>query len=309
MAVIPLAKIIQRILDPHVHFFDISKGEYAWLKIDKPPFWPDKQLINKTFTPESLITDLDFSLYGVVHIEAGFDNAKPCKEVDYLESDVYPSRPNLRFKTIAFIDLLLPEKSFKKQVLKLKKYKSVVGVRYIFDDYGALIEEDKVISANKSTIYKNLKCLERAELIFELQADFSHQKLINYLYNLVVLLPRLQIVINHAGLPEFTHSVNYAVWESALSSFAKMPYCFVKCSGFEMISRTYTHEEVRDVLFRVASLFGAHKMMLASNFPLTLFSTSYAEYWKMLLNCAQSLELPLNAICYTNAKKLYAMHD
>ena len=43
-----------KIIDPHLHLFDLKQGDYHWLKEENPPFWPDKHLIKKSFKETDL---------------------------------------------------------------------------------------------------------------------------------------------------------------------------------------------------------------------------------------------------------------
>ncbi|HCM48032.1 MAG TPA: hypothetical protein DIS98_11195, partial [Colwellia sp.] len=65
------------IIDPHLHLFSHSRGDYHWLKSENPPFWPDKHLLQQNFYIEDLnkaLVNEEIKLKGFVHIEAGFDN-------------------------------------------------------------------------------------------------------------------------------------------------------------------------------------------------------------------------------------------
>ena len=89
-----------KIIDPHVHLFDIAQGDYHWLKPDNSPFWSDKALINKTCVEGDLAfifetdlksepvfsSELELVLASFVHIEAGFDNKRPWRELNNLEA-------------------------------------------------------------------------------------------------------------------------------------------------------------------------------------------------------------------------------
>ena len=74
-----------KIIDPHLHLFDLKQGDYHWLKADNPPNWPDKNVINNTFDEQDLSLSPPLSLAGFVHIEAGFDNLQPWRELNYLQ--------------------------------------------------------------------------------------------------------------------------------------------------------------------------------------------------------------------------------
>ena len=62
-----------KIIDAHLHLFDLQAGEYRWLSPDNPPFWPDKPVIAKNFSESDLVVSAPEQLSGFVHIEAGFD--------------------------------------------------------------------------------------------------------------------------------------------------------------------------------------------------------------------------------------------
>jgi L-fuconolactonase len=292
------ASMMHNIIDPHVHFFDICKGDYTWLTPKNPPYWPDKHLINKNIMPHHLQLNEHCHLQGAVHIEAGFNNNKPKKEVDWLAADVYPQAPDKQFRTIGYIDINSHPESFEKQLLSMLISKTLAGIRVIFDDDGGFL-----IGSLK--IKENLTLLLKSQLIFEFQASFTNTFVINELLKVLVLLPELKAVINHAGLPPLADSKDFGRWHDNIKLFANLPNCYVKCSGFEMTSRAYSKVHVCAVLTAIADLFGYERMMLASNFPLTLFTCSYSAYWSLMLTCAEVTDLPIRKVSYTNAKDLY----
>ena len=89
-----------KIIDPHLHLFNIEQGDYSWLKPQCPPFWPDKPLINKNFVEADLLLPHAMHLAGFVHIEAGFDNQQPWREIDWWQQDY-----TLHFTRVAFADI------------------------------------------------------------------------------------------------------------------------------------------------------------------------------------------------------------
>ena len=99
---------MMKIIDPHLHLFDLTKGSYEWLQANNPPFWSDKALINRSFNEGDLSLISPLSLAGFVHIEAGFDNQQPWRELNYLNNEC-----QFPFAAIASIDLRLDSNSFK----------------------------------------------------------------------------------------------------------------------------------------------------------------------------------------------------
>lgn len=317
MVVTPQGSEMQKIIDPHLHFFDLNKGNYAWLKSSNPPFWPDKSLINKDVMPVDLvINNNELLLIGAVHIEAGFNNEMSQNELRWLEREVYPIETRYVFKSISYIDLKKPSVDFEKQFEFMMIYPTFKGIRCIIDD-------DESFYGCMECVIENLKILECAGILLEMQLSFCDILLTRFLLEAMSKVPKLKLVVNHSGLPPLAFNASikdridpsnendktfineFHTWEKNLALFAELPNCFIKCSGFEMQNREYTKRDVIEIIKRVHAHFGTNKMMLASNFPLTLFTRSYSEYWTLLHECTKEAQLDCERLMHRNAKELY----
>ncbi|ASP49848.1 hypothetical protein B5D82_02585 [Cognaticolwellia beringensis] len=280
-----------KIIDPHLHLFDLSQGNYQWLKPENPPFWPDKILIEKNFSEQDLVLTAPLVLAGFVHIEAGFDNQQPWREIAWLENSC-----NLPFKSIAMIDITLSNEVFLQQLKKLTVYRSVVGVRYILDDDALAILSDK-------TIHKNLESLAVHKLSFELQMPLTDTPAVDCLVEMLTLVPRLKVCINHAGWPRVAEQ-EPSCWLANIKRLATFEQVLIKCSGYEMADRHYPTGWPQQIISRCIESFGIKRVMLASNFPLNLFRASYQQTW------LHNTELPykpeqLQQLCFSNAQDFY----
>lgn len=280
-----------KIIDPHIHLFDLTQGEYGWLKPDSPPLWPDKEAINKTFSEDSLVLQSPLSLSGFVHIEAGYDNQQPEREIDWLESTV---RSN--FRSIACIDLTQPPSLFAKSVQILIQRRSVVGVRHILD------EQAVEILSHRNTL-PNLLLLAGQHLAFECQLSFYDIQGIQALVQLLASLPELKVIINHAGFVETSTPEKWYQWQKSLEMLSFSTQLAVKCSGWEMTDRLFQPDVVYNTSQQCIELLGEHRVMMASNFPLCLFSHSYQSYWQMV--CQTLPPSQLSTLCYENAMNWY----
>ncbi|MCK5818500.1 MAG: amidohydrolase family protein [Psychromonas sp.] len=309
------------IIDPHVHLFNLSQGEYHWLKSENPPDWLDKSVINKNFTQKDLQLNGITFLSGFVHIEAGFNNTKPWRELEYLEQ-ANSALKNLQgtysqsMRTIAGLRLSLAPAVFTEHLNKCLGFRSFVGVRHILDELGfAILSSDN--------ISHNMKALHNAKLIFEVQITFydpqtkvgikTSQSInagINALGKLIKRNHNIRFIINHAGLPpENSNQTAWRQWQNNLKMLACYPNVFLKLSGAEISNRQYTTQWLDLVLSKCITTFGDHRVMLAGNFPLCLFSKdSYQDYWQTLLNLSVFKALSTsqkNALCHDNAFKIY----
>lgn len=281
-----------KIIDPHVHFFDLEKGDYAWLKPENPPFWPDKAKIHQNFSPSDLRLSKNLSLSGFVHIEAGFDNENPWQEIQWLEKQA-TRNPAFSFKSIACINLLQSPQSFLATLTRLKQFKSVVGARHILDNAAQIQTEKNVIL--------NFKQLADFGLLFEAQFDVSDTEQALIWLHLAKSFPTLRMVLNHAGFPPREQSQK---WKNNIHALSAIPSLWVKASGWEMSDRHYPNHAILKQVKCLLEAFGEQRVMLASNFPLTLFRRPYACLWDEYLAMTLPKET-LEKLCYQNAKKCY----
>jgi len=283
-----------KIVDPHIHLFDLKKGRYAWLKADNPPFWPDKSIIQRSFGEQDLKLEHCHELAGFIHIEAGFNNTLPWEELSFLQHHV--SAP---FKAIAGIDLCSANHECVGVLKRLQKYACFVGVRHILDSQAQDI-------LNHKNCTKNLALLAQQEVIFELQMSFEDTLSVDAFLDVLVQFPEFRIAINHAGWPPTESrcgSDKEARWLYNLTRIAEFPNVVIKASGWEMIDRKYNAQWQYNVLMNLLDIFGKKRVLMASNFPLTLFSKSYADYWENTLKISEYDQ----ALCYDNARQFYRL--
>jgi predicted TIM-barrel fold metal-dependent hydrolase len=291
-----------KIIDPHLHLFDLELGNYHWLKAENPPNWPDKQHINKDFDENDLTLTSPLSLSGFIHIEAGFDNKESWRELSALEQSC-----NKPFRAIAAIDLTASGQHFNSIVDKLAELPSFVGVRHILDDQALALLSDK-------QVVDNIHTLNKKGLIFEVQLPLIDNKSVAVLCDVITNNQEMGFIINHAGFPpaDIT-TIEWQDWQNNLTKLSFFHHVAIKCSGWEMTDRHYQAAWLNQNLSVIFSIFGAKRVMLASNFPLCLFSHSnYQAYWQSILSSdfSQALtEQEKSALCYDNALNWYSLSD
>lgn len=283
-----------KIIDPHLHLFDLSLGQYDWLRAENPPTWPDKSKICRNFSEPDLVLGSDLELGGYVHLEAGFDNQASWREVDWLEEQA-----SLPLRTIAHLDLRLTQEAFAEGLEQLEQRRSVVGVRHIFDDaVTELIEHPNTL--------RNLALLAAKNLQFELQFETQNENHCREVAGLIADLPELDFVLNHAGFcPTNTAAAGYAASRRGLWQLSKLKNLSVKASGFEMLNRAFNPVEAARLTGVLCELFSDSRVMLASNFPLITLSMSYSDYWAQMIEALQAEYLPVERLVYQNAKRIY----
>ena len=288
-----MSETVQSWIDPHIHLFALQEGHYNWLKPSNPPFWPDKSAIATCTTEQSLVRASQGQIAGFVHIEAGYDNARPWREVAFLERHC-----TLPFRSVAGIDLTQP--SAGSHIDKLKGYKSVRGLRHILDDDAeALLRSPKV--------KWGLGHLAAQGLTFDAQFNLADSAAINALLNVLEKTPALNVAINHSAIaPQDSKSLVFKAWRKNVYNLAESGQAVFKFSGLEMQNRNWQWQRASFIFETLLDTVGVNKLMFASNYPLCQWRMPYANLWQDFL----AMTTPLNneqkaALVSSNAKQWY----
>ncbi|MFC6673750.1 amidohydrolase family protein [Marinobacterium aestuariivivens] len=279
-----------KIIDPHLHLFDLAEGDYGWLKPDPPPAWPDKPQLRRDYLEADLKLPSPLELEGFVHIEAGFDNAAPWRELAWLER--HCRRP---FRSIAFADLR--QADFAEVLDRLQSYPSLVGIRQILDERAAELLSLK-------TVADALERLGAKQLIFEAQLFATDDESVAQLCRQLAANPELRVCIGHGGFPPIDGG-RWVAWQANIGRLAQFPHCAIKCSGWELVARRWRPRWAEQVLGTVIERFGIERVMLASNFPLCELATRYGELWQWYCSLPGFTETEREALCSGNARRWY----
>ena len=282
-------------IDPHIHFFALSEGRYDWLKPANAPFWPDKMVIAKLTTEHMLYRASLGRLGGFVHIEAGFDNERPWREIAFLERHC-----TLPFRSIGCIDLT--GNTVGSHIDKLNNYLSVRGLRHILDDEAeALLRTPKV--------KWGLHPMASQGLSFEAQLNLADSNAVRALLTVLEQTPALNVAINHAAIaPIEVKSFAFKTWRQNIRDLNETEQVVFKFSGLEMQDRRWLWQRASYVFETLLDTVGTDHMMFASNYPLCQWRMPYAALWHGFVDMTTPLSVTQKAaLLYGNAKQWYGI--
>lgn len=276
-----------KIIDPHVHFFNLAQGQYTWLQGENPPAWPNLDKIKQPVSPEQLVKSTDFELAGIVHIEAGFDNHSPINELNWLSTHL----KSLSFKAISYTQIDASTDEFTRAINALK-HPNLMGIRDITEGNDAA----RLLNPN---CFTNLQFLSQQGLHFEAQFELENTLVAAQLARYAKQLPQLKIMINHAGLP-----CNLAQWQQSIELLSAQSNIAIKFSGFELLS--LNKQQLTHCFNYIFKHFGEQRILFASNFPVCQINSTYNSVWhkhKALCNS----DKVWHHLSYSNAKHFYHM--
>lgn len=254
------------IVDAHLHLFNLAEGNYHWLKNTN-----EYQPICRDFGEPDLYLGSPLHLRGFVHIEAGFDNTHPWREIAWLEQHC-----SLPFRSIAHANIL--NTNFAQSIQKLTQYASVAGIRHILDHQATAILDQPLAQ-------QHLALLAELNLSFDAQLTLTDPSSLRALTNTLRNHPKLKVSLNHAGWPAFSqHSREWLHWHRAIEKLTLFDNLAIKLSGWEMTEHHWQLTQILPLIEHCLTCFDRQRLMLGSNFPLSLTRHSYHNLWQKYAN-------------------------
>ena len=148
----------------------------------------------------------------------------------------------------------------------------LVGVRHLiaYEPDPKWLLQDRVL--------ESLKLLAQEKLAFDAIPINAEQ--FESVLTVAQRLPELSIVMNHLGRPPIPDR-GWEPWATQVARAAEYRNVTMKLSiGLDVIMRwRWNTDEVRRYSDHVLDLFGPHRTMAASNWPVILLGASYEECW------------------------------
>jgi len=264
-----------KLFDAHHHLWDLGSLDYIWLKhtgVPKP--FGDPTRIQKDYLPQHFLYDVagaeDVELAGSAHIQVDGALADPVSETSWLSK---LSKSGIPSAIVGFVDVAKKDAEVVlKNHLSFDKFR---GVRQII----GLLEKRPDLSFTKEHLLRNsiwqenFALLDKHNLSFDLQLYPEQMK---EAAEFLVGFPNVPIVIDHAGSPYDQSDSGISLWREGLSALAKLPNIHIKISGFGMYDREWSSESTLVLFETILELFGAHRIMWGSNFPVDSLMKSYS---------------------------------
>lgn len=173
----------------------------------------------------------------------------------------------------------------------------LVGVRHLIHR-----EPDPAWLAAEPVL-ASLRLLAERSMVYELVA-LAKGHLDNAL-PIVEHVPELTLVIDHLGGP-YVRGDRWEPWASLMGATAQHPRCAVKLSGLDPIDGSV--EPYRRYVEHVVEVFGAERVMWASNWPATRLGAGYRAMLDDALDLLPELTPDERAAVFgANARRVYGL--
>lgn len=285
-----------RFIDAHIHLWDLNapSNDYSWLLVkDDPllgamaevqiPLWDADR-----FAAESRHTRPE----KVVHVQAAGPPGDPVAETAWLVGQ--HDKGGVPDAIVARVDLRAADSA--SVIARHRECTDLVrGVRDM-TTMGAL---------DDPAVPRGLAAVAEAGLSWELACTWEQMPIA---LALARAQPDLAIVVGHAGFPLARDEEYLRCWRAELRELAVAPNVHCKISGLGMGDHGWTIDSWRPLILDCLEVFGAHRCMVGSNWPVDRLYASYDAVTSALGQILGDLSPDeRDAVLYTNAERFYSI--
>jgi predicted TIM-barrel fold metal-dependent hydrolase len=293
-----------RVVDPHIHLWNLERLHYPWLANPKTSFVGDNSPLAKTHEMAEFRADAEgVEVLAVVHIDAGHDPADPLAETQWLQS--MADAVGFPQGIVAYADLSAPEAEA--LLAAHAAHRNVRGIRQILNVHAdPLFDYGGRHFMREQPWRKGFNLLKKYGLSFDLQIYPTQMA---EAAQLARAHPDTTLILNHTGMFVDRNSVaGWRQWRDGLRSLAACPNVSVKISGLGMVDHHWTVESIRPYVLETIAAFGVDRCMFASNFPVDRLYGSYRAVWDAFAQVTgDASEAEHAALFRDNAMRIYRL--
>lgn len=271
-------------VDAHMHLWDLARIRYPWLTPPLPVgITGDVSPIARDYSLDDYLRDAADPDSGVrvtkiVHVEAGANPADSLAETHWLQG--MADRRGFPQAIVAHAELEKPTAAA--LLAGHAAHANVRGIRQILNWHPdrAKTYTPRDLLAEESW-QRGFALLARHGLSFDLQI---YPVQMPAAARLAARHPDTPLILNHTGMPVDKDAAGVAAWRSGMRALGAQPNVSVKVSGLAMLDWHWTRDSLRAFVLETLEIFGAERVMLASNFPVDRLFGTFAGYTNAYLS-------------------------
>ena len=299
----------QRILDAHIHWWNLEENYYPWLMDEQPDEGglSGFDAIAKTYLYDHYMADAQgYDIKGFVHVQAEWDPSDPVGETRWLQSLVDDNK--IGGKPLGIVGFANFAAANVEQILEgHAAHPNARGIRHMLNhlpDVPALCWADQDYMANDKWL-KNIPLLKKYGL------DFDPMCFSNHLPGLARIAgenPEIRVILEHTGMPYDHTNEGRKIWADGLRALAERDNTAVKISGFGTTIENWTEEVIRPYVLETIDIFGTDRVAFASNFPTDSMFSDMATIWEAFLSITSGFsQNERDAMFADNARRIYRL--
>jgi L-fuconolactonase len=273
-----------KIIDAHVHYWRVDRGDYDWLT-------PDSPICRDVLPPEASPLFDAAGVDGIVLVQAAATEAETRFMLSLAEID------RRVMGVVGWIDMLGSDAP--DRLANLADNALLRGVRPMWQD---IAEDEWMLHPGQDSAYR---AVVELGLTFDALAQLRH---LPFLPRLIERHPQLPIVIDHAAKPQIVAG-QFGQWRDLMAAVAAFPHVRCKLSGLVTEAPPGTpYDAFVPYAETLIELFGPKRLIFGSDWPVLTLRQDYAEWWDWSHRLTGQLALDEQAAVFGgNAVSFYGL--
>ncbi len=279
-----------KIIDTHVHVWDLNRAEYPWLQ-------GDTSILNQSWLIEQLETERkQVGVTGSVLVQASGNT----EDTDVMLEAAYQT--DWISGVVIWLPLMDPQAT--QQLLEEKYFseKYFKGVRHQVHD-----EKDPQWLLQPAVI-ESLKILAQHDIPYDIVAVLPAH--IETALKVAEKVPGLRMVFDHLSQPPIATKERFGKWGELMKEAARQDQFFAKISGLGTASGNFnnrTADDIKPYVEFALQEFGIDRCFCGGDWPVSLLANNYVDTWEIYKQILTELvtKEEQEKLFYINAQGFY----
>jgi len=281
-----------RIIDTHVHIWDLEKAEYPWLQ-------GDTSILNRTWRIEEIEKDrkeAGITAGVLVQASGNLEDSELMLETAYKTDWI---RGIVGW--LPLMDTKATQQLLEEIFLKEKYFK---GVRHQIHD-----EKDPKWLLQPAVI-ESLKLLASFDIPYDVVGILpSH---IQTVIEVADKIPGLRMVFDHLNWPPIPTKEKFGRWGDLIKIAAQRKNLYAKISGLGTASGDFqdrTTDDIKPYVKFVLEHFGPERCFCGGDWPVSMLANNYIKTWQTTKDILNDLlnDVQKDKVLFSNANNFYKL--
>jgi L-fuconolactonase len=248
-------------IDAHVHFWHYDASAYSWID-------DAMTALRRDFLPEDAWQEMRAAeVDGCVAVQA-------CQTLDETQWLLSLADEHAFIRgVVGWVDLQSPDVDA--QLDAIAHHPKLVGVRHIVQ-----AEPDDFLA--RAAFRRGIATLERHGLAYDI---LVYARQLRAAIDFAAAFPDQRFVLDHLGKPDIRAGA-FDAWRRDLDRLASLPNVWAKLSGLvtEADWTRWTRTELLRYVRAALDAFGAHRLMIGSDWPVCTVAGSYSDVMDVVVS-------------------------
>jgi L-fuconolactonase len=252
----------KRIIDTHIHIWDLERAEYAWLE-------NDNTILNQTYSIEQLSPLIDKA-----HVTQGIlvQAANNFEDTDLMLEAA--AKTDWVAGVVGWLPLTDREATEKALTGKYMDNPYFKGCRHLIHN------ETDARWLLQDRVMESLKILATCQIPYDIVGINAEH--LEAAIEVAERLPELKMVLDHLNQPPIASKQRFGRWGELMKEVAPHNNVYAKISGLGTAAgngNNWTKDELQPYVVRTLELFGADRCFCGGDWPVALLAGPYEKAW------------------------------